>query len=60
MTNPLGYNYSLEDLRKEWNAYSSFAFKQMVNENSSTEEKKFLKTWHSFIMEDLNGIRGKL
>jgi len=60
MTNTLGYNYSLEDLRKEWNAYSSFVFEQMVNDNSSTEQKKFLEMWYSFIIEDLSGIKGKL
>lgn len=60
MTNTLGYNYSLEDLRKEWNAYSSFVFEQMVNDNSSAEQKKFLEMWYSFIIEDLSGIKGKL
>lgn len=60
MTNTLGYNYSLEDLRKEWNAYSSFVFQQMVNDNSSAEQKKLLKMWYSFIIEDLSVIKGKL
>ena len=60
MTNTLGYNYSLEDLRKEWNAYSSFVFQQMVNDNSSVEQKKLLKMWYSFIIEDLSVIKGKL
>ena len=60
MTNTLGYNHSLEDLRKEWNAYSSFVFQQMVNDNSSAEQKKLLKMWYSFIIEDLSVIKGKL
>ena len=52
----LGYSDSLDDLRKEWSAYSSFVFEQMIDKNSSEREKKFLTMWHSFIIEDLNRI----
>ena len=51
MTKP-GHNDTIEDLRKEWTAYSAFLFREMVTGNKD----HFLPKWREFIEEDLKRI----